>query len=153
MQAPVIWFKSVTFQTFIQATIHLGKFRPALTRWGVCLTESIYVTSQDLFWVHLHSILGCESKCLQPSKLRCSNRSTKYLKKSLARCASASPCVREEYMILLSHSFPSLSWRHFQAVPVSTHKIRCGPLMADPLEVFITSVMVLPLCNVIHFKQ
>jgi len=60
MQAWATWFKSDTFQTFTQATVHSGNFRPALSRWGVCLTEWIYVTSQDLFWVHLHSILGCE---------------------------------------------------------------------------------------------
>lgn len=49
VQACIIWFKSVAFQIFTQATIYLGKFSPAPSRWGVCLTEWIYVTSQYLF--------------------------------------------------------------------------------------------------------
>lgn len=117
--------------------------------------ERIYTTSKSLFWEHLHNILGYESL-----------RGQAYTKQAAVQsspntCESGLPTVHQllhlsDRNILIPFYHSSLSWRHFQAVPVSTCKTQvknCVPLMADPLEVFITSVMVLPLCSVIHFKH
>lgn len=96
MQGWVIWFKSVTFQEFTEATIHLGKFRSALPRWGgvVCLTEWIYTTYKHLFWnifTAFWAVKSLRGQVLIPSKLHCGRHQT-LVEVAFPLCISFSIC-------------------------------------------------------------